>query len=123
MSERANGATMRKTTYREAVRSALRHALATDPRVFLMGEDVGKYGGSYAVSKGFLDEFGPERIRDAPLSELAFVGGGRLAFEYFRSVGYQPLDVGTMSADPVDYPDFAHPVASMVEHGKAKRGA
>ena len=47
-----------------------------DPRVFLMGEDVGKYGGSYAVSKGFLDEFGPERIRDTPLSELAFVGAG-----------------------------------------------
>ncbi len=55
---------------------ALHDALASDPRVFLMGEDVGKYGGSYAVSKGFLDEFGPERIRDTPLSELAFVGAG-----------------------------------------------
>jgi pyruvate dehydrogenase E1 component beta subunit len=65
-----------KTTYREAVRQALRDALASDPRVFLMGEDVGKYGGTYAVSKGFLDEFGPERIRDTPLSELAFVGAG-----------------------------------------------
>jgi pyruvate dehydrogenase E1 component beta subunit len=65
-----------KMTYREAMRQALHDALATDPRVFLMGEDVGKYGGSYAVSKGFLDEFGPERIRDTPLSELAFVGAG-----------------------------------------------
>ncbi len=65
-----------KTTYREAMREALHDALARDPRVFLMGEDVGKYGGSYAVSKGFLDEFGPERIRDTPLSELAFVGAG-----------------------------------------------
>ena len=65
-----------KITYREAARQALHEALASDPRVFLMGEDVGKYGGSYAVSKGFLDEFGPERIRDAPLSELAFVGAG-----------------------------------------------
>ena len=65
-----------KITYREAARQALHDALASDPRVFLMGEDVGKYGGSYAVSKGFLDEFGPERIRDAPLSELAFVGAG-----------------------------------------------
>ncbi len=64
------------TTYREALRQALREALASDPRVFLMGEDVGKYGGTYAVSKGFLDEFGPERIRDTPLSELAFVGTG-----------------------------------------------
>lgn len=65
-----------KMTYREAMRQALHDALANDPRVFLMGEDVGKYGGSYAVSKGFLDEFGPERIRDTPLSELAFVGAG-----------------------------------------------
>jgi pyruvate dehydrogenase E1 component beta subunit len=65
-----------KMTYREAMRQALHDALSADPRVFLMGEDVGKYGGSYAVSKGFLDEFGPERIRDTPLSELAFVGAG-----------------------------------------------
>ena len=65
-----------KMTYREALRQALHDALAADPRVFLMGEDVGRYGGSYAVSKGFLDEFGPERIRDAPLSELGFVGAG-----------------------------------------------
>jgi len=65
-----------KITYREAMRQALHDALASDPRVFLMGEDVGRYGGSYAVSKGFLEEFGPERIRDTPLSELAFVGTG-----------------------------------------------
>jgi len=65
-----------RMTYREALRQALHDALASDPRVFLMGEDVGRYGGSYAVSKGFLDEFGPERIRDTPLSELAFVGAG-----------------------------------------------
>lgn len=65
-----------KTTYREAVRSALREALQNDPRVFLMGEDVGWYGGAYACSKGFLDEFGPDRIRDTPLSESTFVGAG-----------------------------------------------
>jgi len=65
-----------KITYREAVRQALRDALTRDPRVFLMGEDIGRYGGSYAVTKGFLEEFGPERIRDTPLSELAFVGCG-----------------------------------------------
>ena len=65
-----------KISYREALRRGLHDALTSAPRVFLMGEDVGKYGGSYAVSKGFLDEFGPERVRDAPLSELAFVGAG-----------------------------------------------
>ena len=65
-----------KTTYREAVRAALREALRKDPRVFLMGEDVGRYGGTYAVTKGLLEEFGPDRIRDTPLSESAFVGAG-----------------------------------------------
>jgi pyruvate dehydrogenase E1 component beta subunit len=65
-----------KMTYREAMRQALREALASDPRVFLMGEDVGRYGGTYAVSKGLLEEFGPARIRDTPLSELGFVGAG-----------------------------------------------
>ena len=65
-----------RTTYREALRTAVREALQRDPRVFLMGEDVGRYGGSYAVSKGLLEEFGDERIRDTPLSESAFVGAG-----------------------------------------------
>jgi pyruvate dehydrogenase E1 component beta subunit len=65
-----------KTTYREAVREALREAMTRDERVFLMGEDVGAYGGSFAVSLGLLEEFGPERIRDTPLSESAFVGAG-----------------------------------------------
>jgi pyruvate/2-oxoglutarate/acetoin dehydrogenase E1 component len=67
---------MATTTYREAVRAALSEALVKDPRVFLMGEDVGRYGGAYAVSKGLLAEFGPERIRDTPLSESTFVGAG-----------------------------------------------
>lgn len=65
-----------RTTYREAVREAIRDALRRDERVFLMGEDVGRYGGCFAVSKGLLQEFGPERIRDTPLSELSFVGAG-----------------------------------------------
>ncbi len=65
-----------ETTYREALRESLREALIKDERVFLMGEDVGRYGGCFAVSLGLLEEFGPERIRDTPLSELAFVGAG-----------------------------------------------
>jgi pyruvate dehydrogenase E1 component beta subunit len=63
-------------SYREAVREGLREALRTDERVFLMGEDVGRYGGSFAVSKGLLAEFGEERIRDTPLAESGFVGAG-----------------------------------------------
>jgi len=63
-------------TYRDAVKAAIREAMQRDERVFLMGEDVGRYGGCYAVSKGLLDEFGPERIRDTPLSESGFVGAG-----------------------------------------------
>jgi pyruvate dehydrogenase E1 component beta subunit len=63
-------------TYREALRAGLYEALEKDPAAFLMGEDVGKYGGTYAVSKGMLEKFGPERVRDTPLSELAFVGAG-----------------------------------------------
>jgi pyruvate dehydrogenase E1 component beta subunit len=65
-----------RMTYREAMRAALRDALQRDPRVFLMGEDVGRYGGCFAVSQGLLEEFGPERVRDTPLSESAFVGAG-----------------------------------------------
>ncbi len=65
-----------RISYREALRQALREAMQRDPRVFLMGEDVGCYGGTYAVSKGLLEEFGAERIRDTPLSELGFVGAG-----------------------------------------------
>ena len=65
-----------RTSYRQAVREAIREALLRDDRVFLMGEDVGHYGGCYAVSKGMLEEFGPERIRDTPLAESGFVGAG-----------------------------------------------
>ena len=64
------------TTYRDAVRTALQTLLRQDDRVFLMGEDVGRYGGPYAVSKGLLEEFGEERVRDTPLCESTFVGAG-----------------------------------------------
>ncbi|MFI5719533.1 alpha-ketoacid dehydrogenase subunit beta [Nocardia sp. NPDC051750] len=64
------------TTYRQALTDALREALDRDERVFLMGEDVGAYGGCFGVSRGLLDDYGPHRIRDTPLSESAFVGAG-----------------------------------------------
>ncbi|BAZ39298.1 pyruvate dehydrogenase E1 component beta subunit [Calothrix sp. NIES-4101] len=64
------------TTYREAIREAMREALLQDERVFLMGEDVGRYGGAFGVSKGLLQEFGTEKIMDTPLCESGFTGAG-----------------------------------------------
>lgn len=65
-----------KLTYREALHNGLSDALNDDPRIFLMGEDVGRYGGCYAVSKGLIDQFGPDRVIDTPLCESGFVGVG-----------------------------------------------
>jgi len=65
---------MRTITYRDAIREALREELSRDPTVFLIGEELGTYGGAYAVTKGLLDEFGPERVRDTPISEAAIAG-------------------------------------------------
>jgi pyruvate dehydrogenase E1 component beta subunit len=63
-------------TYREALRLALREELERDPRVFVMGEEVGVFDGAYKVTAGLLEEFGPDRIRDTPISEEGFVGAG-----------------------------------------------
>jgi pyruvate/2-oxoglutarate/acetoin dehydrogenase E1 component len=76
-----------RLTYREACRQAIREAILADPRVFLMGEDVGRYGGCYAVTKGLIDELGEDRIRDTPLSESAFTGAGIGA----AMVGMRPI--------------------------------
>ena len=67
---------MAEITYREALRQALREEMLRDERVFLMGEDIGRYGGSYAVTKGLLEEFGEERVKDTPISETAIIGAG-----------------------------------------------
>jgi pyruvate dehydrogenase E1 component beta subunit len=67
---------MPEITYREALRQALRYHLQNDDRVFLMGEDIGAYGGSYAVTKGFLEEFGEKRVKDTPISESVVAGAG-----------------------------------------------
>jgi pyruvate dehydrogenase E1 component beta subunit len=63
-------------TYREALRLALREELMRDQRVFVMGEEVGVFDGAYKVTAGLLDEFGPDRVRDTPISEEGFVGAG-----------------------------------------------
>src|SRR5919107_168215 len=67
---------MPELSYREAVRDALATALRKDDSVFLMGEDIAEMGGSMGVTQGLLDEFGPERIRNTPISEMAIVGTG-----------------------------------------------
>lgn len=72
----AKPAKMVETTYRDAVKAGIVEAIERDDRVFLMGEDVGHYGGCYAVSKGLLERFGADRIRDTPLSESGFTGAG-----------------------------------------------
>jgi pyruvate dehydrogenase E1 component beta subunit len=69
-----NTPALSRLTYREACKQALRDALRADPRTFVMGEDVGKYGGCYGVTKGLLKEFGPARIVDTPLAEAAITG-------------------------------------------------
>lgn len=64
----------REITYSEAIREALRQEMQRDPRVFLIGEDIGVYGGGFGVTLGLIDEFGPERVIDTPISELGIAG-------------------------------------------------
>ena len=65
---------MRTITYRDALREAIREEMLRDERVFLMGEDIAGYGGTYAVSKGLFEEFGEKRVRDTPLAEEVITG-------------------------------------------------
>jgi pyruvate dehydrogenase E1 component beta subunit len=85
---------MRQLTFSEAIREAMAEEMGRDPAVFLMGEDVGKFGGVFGVSAGLLEEFGPERVRDTPISEQAIVGAGLGA----ALVGMRPI-VEIMFAD------------------------
>jgi len=78
---------MAEMILRDAMSKALREALDTDDRTFLMGEDIGAYGGPYAVTRGFLEDYGEERIRDTPISEAAFVGAGTGA----AMIGMRPI--------------------------------
>lgn len=74
MTSTPDNAAMREITYAEAIREALAEELRRDPLVYFLGEDIGVYGGAFGVSRGLLDEFGPERIRDTPISEAAIAG-------------------------------------------------
>ncbi len=89
---------MRVITYKEAIREAMSQAMREDERVFLLGEDIGVYGGAFGVSMGMLEEFGPERIIDAPMSEMSFTGVGVGA----ALLGERPI-VEIMFADFLTY--------------------
>ena len=65
---------MAMLTYLEAIRQAMDEEMTRDPRVFILGEDVGAYGGAFRVTQGFLEKFGPERIIDTPISETGQIG-------------------------------------------------
>ena len=67
---------MSEITIRQSIQKGLAEALDADPNVFIMGEDIGDYGGAYAITSGFLEKYGPERIKDTPISEAAFIGAG-----------------------------------------------
>ena len=78
---------MPQKTFREAITQGLEEALEADDNVFIMGEDIGAYGGAYSVTKGFIEKYGPKRVKDTPISESAFVGAGIGA----ASVGLRPV--------------------------------
>ena len=78
---------MAEITFREAITRGLEEAIETDENVFIMGEDIGEYGGAYSVTKGFIDKYGEKRIKDTPISEAAFVGAGVGA----ASAGLRPI--------------------------------
>jgi pyruvate dehydrogenase E1 component beta subunit len=92
---------VRELTYAEALREALRQAMQSDPTVFLMGEDIGVYGGAFGVTAGLIDEFGPERVIDTPISEAAIAGACTgAALTGMRPVGeIQFMDFVTLSME------------------------
>jgi len=102
---------MRTITYRDAIREALREEMLRDPLVFLIGEEIGVYGGAYAVTKGLLDEFGPARIWDTPISEAVIAGA---------AVG--AAVAGTRPVAEIMYMDFlTHCMDQLVNQGAKLR--
>jgi len=100
---------MRELTYREAIREALREEMRHDPKVFLMGEEIAEYGGSYKVTQGLLEEFGHERVRNTPLAEAAIAGAALGA----SLVGMRPVA-------EIMYIDFSFIAANQIINQIAK---
>src|ERR1700694_1159240 len=102
--------TMREITYRQALNEALAEELERDPNVFLMGEEVAEYNGAYKVSQGMLDQFGPRRIIDSPISENGFAGIGVVA----AMVGLRPIiEFMTWSFSYVAFDQIVNNAANM----------
>jgi pyruvate/2-oxoglutarate/acetoin dehydrogenase E1 component len=97
------------TTYLEAIREAMWEEMKTDPDVFIMGEDIGTYGGAFKITEGFLDEFGPDRVIDTPISEAAIVGAAIGA----AHMGFKPIV-------EMQFIDFIAPAFDMIVNFAAK---
>jgi pyruvate/2-oxoglutarate/acetoin dehydrogenase E1 component len=111
--------TLRELTYAEAIREALRNALIKNPKVFLIGEDIGAYGGAFKITNGFLEEFGPERVRDTPISEAAIVGAAIGA----ALMGFKPIaEIMYMDFIPICLEQLANQAAKIrfMSGGKLK---
>ncbi|MEJ2482681.1 MAG: alpha-ketoacid dehydrogenase subunit beta, partial [Gemmatimonadota bacterium] len=100
---------MRETTYLEAIRDAMREEMRRDESVFILGEDVGLYGGAFKITEGFLEEFGPDRIIDTPISEAAIVGAAIGA----AHMGMRPIA-------EMQFIDFIAPAFDMIVNFAAK---
>ena len=101
---------MTEILMREAIRRGLEESLERDPNVLLMGEDIGAYGGAYAVTDGFLSKFGPDRIKDTPISEATFIGTGIGA----ASAGLRPIiELMSMSFSLVGFDQIVNMAANI----------
>ena len=102
--------TERTISIREAITEGLAEAIETDENVFIMGEDIGEYGGAYSVTKGFLEKYGDKRIKDTPISEAAFVGAGIGA----ATVGLRPIvELMSMSFSLVAFDQIVNMAANI----------
>jgi 2-oxoisovalerate dehydrogenase E1 component beta subunit len=100
---------MSETTYLEAIRDAMREEMQRDESVFILGEDIGLYGGAFKITEGFLDEFGPDRVIDTPISEAAIVGAAIGA----AHMGMRPIA-------EMQFIDFIAPAFDMIVNFAAK---
>ncbi len=100
---------MKETTYLEAIREAMLEEMRSDETVFILGEDIGAYGGAFKITEGFLDEFGPDRVIDTPISEAAIVGAAIGA----SHMGFKPIA-------EMQFIDFIAPAFDMIVNFAAK---